>query len=71
MARNSKFQSSGNARRELIRIVSGYEPREPATFPEKAFYIWGATLCALRILAEGVKRRVLRKRLNPDWEGER
>ena len=48
-------------RENYSRIVKVYEPREPVAFPEKVFYIWWAVMRALRILAEGAKRKALRK----------
>ena len=48
-------------RENYSRIIRGYEPREPAAFPEKVFYICWALMRALRILAMGAKRRALRK----------
>ena len=44
------------ARENYSRIVRGYEPGEPAAFPEKVFYIGWAVIRALRILARGIER---------------
>jgi len=48
-------------RENYSRILRGYEPREPAAFPEKVFYICWAIMRALRILAIGAKRRAFKK----------
>ena len=45
-------------RENYLRIVKGYEPREPAAFFEKLFYILWLLICAFKVIAIRLKLRI-------------
>jgi len=53
------FRIKGNLmpKENYRRIVKGYEPREPASFLEKLFYMFWSLICALRVIAIRIKLR--------------
>ena len=40
------------------RIVKGYEPKEPAAFFEKVFYLFWLLICAFKVIAIRIKSRI-------------
>jgi len=41
-----------------LRIARGYEPGEPASFFEKAFYIFWVMICAFKVVLMRIKVRM-------------
>ena len=49
-------------RENYYRIVKGYEPKEPAGFFEKMFYIIWLLVCAFRVVALRIKLRIAKEK---------
>ena len=48
-------------RENYLRIARGYEPGEPASFLEKAFYIFWIMICAFKVILMRIKVRMAKE----------
>ncbi len=59
------------ARENYLRIVKGYEPGEPASFLEKAFYIFRVMICVFKVILMRIKVRMAKEERKPVYRGEK